>query len=158
MTILTKSPYLGHIITTEIIVWGICIGVSIAFLLYFLSKRVVGSLVRAILDQGLGENNAIEIDKINKNNWFYKFLLRDKSTLRNIVFLVGDKLPKDENGKVSFTGAKFYIDEKNKEKAEKTYGSDMKIITLIGLIFLCIAVGVGMHFALPFILNLIPIK
>lgn len=156
MIFLSASPYLGHIITTEIIVWGICIGSILAFTLYFLQVRIFGSLVGRLINDAVGEENAKTLAQIGKNNAFYRHFLRDNSILRKTVILKGDALPRDEEGRAIFDTAEFYIAEQGVDEATRKYLKETKIWIYVLGVVLCLLVGLGMHFLLPYILNMLP--
>ncbi len=154
--LLSTSPYLGHIITTEIVVWGICIGAMLAFTVYFFQMRVLGSLVRALMRDSVGAENAKTLGELGKNNAFYRHFLGDNSILRRIVSVIGEGIPKNSDGESDFDSARFYIDENKLELAEKRYSKDVKIYMYIIGIVACLAVGAVMHFALPWLLGFLP--
>ena len=154
--ILLDAHYLGHILTTEIAVWGICIGAMLAFTVYFFQMRVLGSLVRALLDSAVGEENATTLTLIGKNNAFYRYFLRDNTPLRKIVSVVGDTLPKTAEGQGDFSLARFYIDPEREEIARKRYQRETKIwIYILGMLAFLL-LGVALHFLLPLLMSLLP--
>lgn len=156
MIFLSTSKYLGPLITTQMIVWGICLGAILAFTLYFFQAHLQGSLVRRLLSDCVGEENAKTLDEIGKNNAFFRHSLRDNSTLRRVVSVCGGALMLDSEGEADFSLSRFYIDEGSLEKATKRFTKDVKLyMYIIGLVA-CIGVGIGMHFLLPFILSLLP--
>lgn len=156
MTLLSTSKYLGPLITTQMIVWGFCIGAILAFTLYFFQAHVQGSLVRKLLSCGVGADNAKTLDELGKNNAFFRHSLRDNSTLRRVVSVYGGALVLDSEGEADFGLSRFYIDESALEKATKRFTRDVKLyMYIIGLVA-CVGVGIGMHFLLPFILSFLP--
>lgn len=154
--LLSTSPYLGHIITTEVVVWGICAGAMLAFTVYFFQMKVLGSLVRLLMRDCVGTSNAKTLGELGKNNAFYRHFLKDNSILRRIVGVIGGEIPKNTDGELDFEGARFYIEEEKLEIAEKRYSKDVKIYMYIIGILACVAVGVAMHFVLPWLLGLLP--
>ncbi len=129
--------------STELIIWGICIGVCLGFLGSFLSKALQGPFVRELLSKGaIGEENAISL---RDAGFLYRKLLmiaiRDGSALRNIVSVVGGKLPTVTAGgktAIDYEKALFYIPEDKKSKAEATFNEGEKWYIL--LIFIALAV------------------
>ncbi len=155
--ILLDSHYIGHILTTEIIVWGMCIGAMLAFTVYFLQMRVLGSLVRALLDVAVGEENATTLTLIGKNNAFYRYFLKDNMPLRKIVSVVGDTLPKTSEGECDFASARLYIDPEREELAKKRYQRETKIwIYALGMLAFLL-LGIALHFLLPLLMSLLPV-
>lgn len=154
--LLSTSPYLGHLLTTEIVVWGIVVGAALAFTVYFFQMKILGSLVREICSSCVGEENAKTLSELGKNNAFYRHFLGDNAILRRIVSVVGGEMPKDADENDDFELARFYIESDKLEIAEKRYSADVKIYMYVIGIVACVAVGVAMHFALPWILALLP--
>ena len=154
--LLSTSPYLGHIITTEVVVWGIVVGAMLAFTVYFFQMRVLGSLVRELCASCVGEENAKTLSELGKNKAFYRHFLGENGILRRIISVVGGELPKNSEGAYDFESARFYISADKLEIAEKRYSKDVKIYMYIIGIVACVAVGVAMHFALPWILEFLP--
>lgn len=156
MIMLDTSPYLGHLATTETVVWGICVGAILAFAAYFVQMHVLGSLVRALMGCAVGECNAKTLDELGKNKVFYRHSLRDNSNLRRIVSVEGGSVPKDSDGASDFGSARFYIEEEKLKLATDRYEKDTRPIMLIIGVAACLAVGIVMHFLLPVLLNLLP--
>lgn len=154
--LLSTSPYLGHIITTEIVVWGIVTGAILAFTVYFFQMKILGSLVRELCASCVGEENGKTLAELGKNNAFYRHFLGDNGILRRIISVVGGTLPLDSEGNADFDSARFYIDENKLEIAEKRYSKDVKIYMYIIGVVACVAVGVAMHYVLPWALSLLP--
>lgn len=156
MIALSTSPYLGHIITTEVIVWGICIGAILAFTVYFMQMHFLGSLVRALMSCGVGEENAKSLDEIGKNNAFYRHFLEDNSSLRKTVSVVGGSVPRNTEGGYDFASVRLYIEPEALENARKRYERDTKVWMYIVGVAACVIVGVAMHFTLPLLLGFLP--
>ena len=156
MIALSSSKYLGHLITTEMLVWGICIGAILAFTVYFFQQHITGSLVRLLIKDCVGEDNAKTLDALGKNNAFYRHMVRDNSTLRRVVSVVGGQIPRDSDAERIYDGVRLYIDESALDRATKRFTKDVRLYMYIIGVVACLAVGVGMQFLLPFILSLLP--
>lgn len=153
---LYDSHFIGHILTTEIVVWGICIGAMLAFSVYFFQMRVLGSLVRLLLETSVGEENATTLTLLGKNNAFYRYFLRDNTVLRKIVSVVGGSVPKNSDGEDDFSTAQFYIDSEKVEMAKSRYEKDVKIwIYVLGMLSFLL-LGVALHFVLPILISFLP--
>ena len=198
-----EAPLLGWLIDTNTLIIAIAIGIFLAFFAYWFTQTVVGALVRKLLSEGVGEENAKTLDELSKNSFVFRFLLRDDSVLRKTVSCVGGVLPvieeekaepeaektkteeepskseeesgkepvatiiedeKDEkksffarfkNPKKDFSKAKFFITEDNVEKARAKYPRSIKGAWLVLVFFLCVAIGIGMMYLIPFIMDLI---
>lgn len=146
---------ISHNITTGMIVLGITIGAMVAFSVYFFQTRILGSLVRALLQNARGEQNAKTLEEIEKNNFFFKHFLKDGSILRKYVRVVGDTVPKNADDEYDFTFAKFYIDEDKADVAEIRYSKETKIHMYVIGMLACALIGVAMYFVFPYMLNLI---
>ena len=57
--------------------------------------------------------------------------------------------------KKDFSKAKFFIAEENMEKAKAKYPRSIKGAWLVLVFFLCVAIGIGMMYLIPFIMDLI---
>ena len=144
--------------STELIIWGICIGVVLGFVGNFISKASMGPFVRALLSKGaVGEDNAISL---RDAGFLYRKLLmiaiRDGSALRNIVSVVGGKLPTvTAGGKIAidYEKALFYIPEDKKSKAEATFNEGEKWYVLLIFIVVAIACAYGMSKVMPLLVE-----
>ena len=152
------SQSISHNITTGVLVIGVCIGAMLAFTVYFFQTRVLGSLVRRLLIEARGEENAKTLKELGANTRFYKYFLGDKSVFRRYVSVLGGVLPRDEENEPDFDTACFYIDEKNVEKCEIRYSRDTKIWLYVVGMLACALVGVALYIALPLILDYINSK
>ena len=155
--ILLDAHYVGHILTTEIMVWGICAGAMLAFTVYFFQMRVLGSLVRALLGECVGEENAATLTLIGKNNAFYRYFLRDNMPLRRIISVKGGTVPRNEDGEYDFSGTELYIDPEKVEMAQKRYQKDVKIWIYVVAMISFLVLGAALHFVLPILLSFINI-
>ena len=118
------APLLGWLIDTNILILAIAIGVFLAFFAYWFTQTVVGSLVRKLLSEGVGEDNSKTLDELKKNNFLFRFLLRDGSVLRRIISCVGNELPLlEEDSKEAEKEAESTVEEKA-EKAPEDAGDD----------------------------------
>ena len=144
--------------STELIIWGICIGVCLGFVGSFLSKAIQGPFVRELLSKGaIGEENAISL---RDAGFLYRKLLmiaiRDGSSLRNIVSVVGGNLPTiTANGKtaIDYENALFYIPEDKKSKAAATFGKGEKWYILLIFIALAVLCAFGMSKVMPLLVE-----
>ncbi|MBR7101274.1 MAG: hypothetical protein IKC74_03200 [Clostridia bacterium] len=118
------APLLGWLIDTNILILAIAIGVFLAFFAYWFTQTVIGSLVRALLTDSIGEDKAKTLDELKKNNFLFRFLLRDGSVLRRTVSCVGNELPLlEEDSKEAEKEAESTAEEKA-EKVPEDAGDD----------------------------------
>ena len=148
------SQVISHNITTGALVIGVTLGAMIAFTVYFFQTRVLGALVRKMLEVARGEDNAKTLSELGKTGKFYKLFLGDKSVLRKYISVVGGKLPRDDENEPDFNLARFYIDEEKVDKCEMRYSRDTKIWLYVVGMLVCALVGVALYIILPLILVL----
>lgn len=148
--------------SVELIIWAICIGVTIGFVYNFVAKAIAGPFVRAILLGGyIGAEKGTHLkDIMPKINSLFAFILklslRDGSALRNIVSVVGGALPTKSEGKKTkrdTDSALFYIDESRVEKAKTTFGEKENWYLLIVFVALAIGCAYGMTKVMPILMD-----
>jgi ABC-type antimicrobial peptide transport system permease subunit len=140
--------------TVDLTVYSIAIGVFFAFFAYWFLQNVVGKLVRRIAKKAIGEENAKTLEELGRSNALNRYLLRDGSTLRRMIFCVGDALPKTEGGKADFTQAKFFVTEDNAKKALHRYPRKISPWWLVLVFFLAAGISFGATYLVPIILDL----
>ena len=151
-------------VSIDIVIWSICIGANLAVIFGYYSKNYIGAFVRKLLSSGTGEENAKTIYEIGfEKHFIIKYLLRDSSSLRNTVSVIGEALPKinvpSKNGKerkkIDWQNAKFYIAESNEEKATHSYEEKFKWLYLPLFIVLSCICAWCMTYLVPYIMSLI---
>ena len=106
--------------TIDLTVYSIAIGVFFAFFAYWFLQNIVGKLVRRIAKKAIGEENAKTLDELDRNNALYRYLLRDGSTLRRLISVVGDTLPTVEEEKSALDKMAEESDKEETDKKEAT--------------------------------------
>ena len=108
-------------ITMEIVIWSLFIGIVIGVGAILYSKRVLGTLVRALLKiEANSPDSAKTFNELGfKHTFLYKFSLRKKSTFRKIVYVTDDQ--------------KFYIPSEKVYRADSLYSAKDASL-LIGLL------------------------
>lgn len=144
--------------STILIIWAICIGVSLGFVYNFLSKAIAGPFVRALLNKNaIGEDNAMTLGELGfLNKKLIKLALRDGTALRNTVSVVGGELPKITIGNktaINYSSARFYISNNKKEKSQATFGEGEKWYLLFIFIALAIGCAFGMTKIMPLLVD-----
>lgn len=133
----------------ELIVWSACLGLNIAMVISFVLKRIEGSFISKLLSFGASSiESAVTLSEVRESsNKALKLFLRDGSTLRSIVSLVGDSLPRESSegkrsGKPIFDGARFYIPEDKLKKAESISKGALKwyFLPIYGILSVIITV------------------
>ena len=142
--------------STNLIVWSICAGVCLAFVINHIYKRLIGPFVRTlVVYEHLDEQSAATLDELKMNNKLTRLMLWDSSPIMAYVSVVGSEIPRDENGKYDFGSAKFYIDKSKKEKALRSFAEPERLFVLIIFLALTIGCAIAVSKLLPIILSLI---
>jgi hypothetical protein len=172
-----SAPFLGWMVSTDIFIYALAVGIFLSFVGYWFVQNVIGGLVRKLLKNSVGEENAKTLSSLGSDNGFYKFLLREGKTLRNIVCVRGGSLtsvnaekegeeaPKKKGFKARFaslkrvkydyTNAELYIPEDKVEKAKSKFAHRSNPFWLLLVFVLCAVVGFAMTFLVPIIMDLI---
>jgi len=121
--------------TLELIVWSLFIGIVIAAVIIVYNKRVLGSLVRALLDaNAFSPESALSLaDTKCKALPLIRLSLREGSTFRNLVGMV----PAESKG-----NEKYFINPDCESKARSMYqntGSDIIAVIVTLLLFFAVA-------------------
>ena len=115
-------------ITLEIVIWSLFIGIIIGAFAIWYSRRVLGTLVRALLSaEANSAGNAKTFGDLGiKNVFIYRLALRKNSTYRKIVHIADE----ETQTKPSISALKFYIPEEVNFRADSMYNP--KGTTLLG--------------------------
>lgn len=144
--------------STILIVWSVCIGVCLGYVINFISKAIAGPFIRALLEKGATEEKkAVTLGEIGfLNRRLLKVALRNGSSLRGIVSVVGGELAKissEKRAAYDFEKARLYIHPDKKIKAEITYGKGEKWYVLLLFITLAIGCAYGMSKVMPLLVE-----
>ena len=172
-----NAPFLGWMVSTDIFIYALAAGIFLSFVGYWFVQNVIGDLVRKLLKNGVGEENAKTLADLSSDKRLYKFLLREGKTLRNMVSVKGGSLtpvnvekegkdaPKKKGVKArlaslkrvkyDYTNAEFYIPEDKVEKAKSKFAHRSNPFWLLLVFVLCAVVGFAMTFLVPIIMELI---
>jgi hypothetical protein len=112
----------------ELVVWSLFVGIVLGSFGVWYSKRVLGSLVKALLEaKADSESNAKSMADLGlKNSVFYNFSLRKNGTYRKIVHIAGDG-----------SARKYYIPENMTFRADAVYNK--RGTTIIGALVTILA-------------------
>lgn len=161
-----------QIVDTSTIIWAMCVGANIAFIATFFIRNFNGIIVRRLLDKGIGSKHAYTFGELGISGallFVCKHLLRDGSVLRNTVSCVGGKIPSvpveketdsdsqkdiEPSFRLAYDQARFYIDERNEEKARSSYGTKTSWWLLPLFIVASVAISYGMTYLMPWLLSL----
>jgi hypothetical protein len=149
-------PLLIKFDSTDLVIWAICAGVCLAFIVNHIYKALVGPLVRTLIAyEHFSPETATTLAELKLNTKRNRFLLRDASPVMTYVSVVGDKIPRDENGKYDYEGAKFYVPQDKKEKASSAFAEPGRILPLIIFIALIIGCAYGLTKLVPILIALL---
>ena len=84
-SIFDAAPFIGYTITQKLLVYAIAGGVFLSFVAYWFVQTFNGGLVRKLLERGVGKENGATLKELGKNRFLYRWLLRNGSTLRNLI-------------------------------------------------------------------------
>ena len=93
------APFIGFTITQNILIYAIASGVFLAFFAYWFVQTFNGGLVRKLLKRGVGKEKGATLKELEMDNFLYRWLLRNGSTLRNIVSCDCGELTEIKKGK-----------------------------------------------------------
>jgi len=143
MMILSTSKYFGHIISVELVSWSICIGAILAYTLYFYEQRVIGSIIRSLLQDSTSPENSKNLKDIGKDRLIYKIALKTSVSLHKYIAVV------EGESDVDIYSKKMYIDSQNVSTLEKKYRKKPKTWTYVLSIFILLLLGVLLQIFLP---------
>ena len=148
--------YTEHM-TSILVVWSICIGACLAFIINYIYRTVAGPLVRTLMAYDhISEESAASLDELKMNKRLLRLLLRDGSPLRAYVSVVGGEIPSFTIGKrksLDFISARFYVEESKKKKALNAFGEPERLIFVFVFIALAIGCAYGMSKIVPLFLS-----
>ncbi len=79
------------------VIWSFAIGLFLALILGYLTKRINGYLVRALLKaEAFTPESSQNLADLGCNNFYFRWLLREAGTLRRLIFSVQEE--KDAQG------------------------------------------------------------
>jgi hypothetical protein len=116
-------------ITLEVVIWSLFIGIIIGAFAIWYSRRVLGTLVRALLaaEANSPANSKTFSDLGIKNTFVYKIALRKNGTYRKVVHIADE----EPNQKLSINAMKFYVPDEVNFRADAMYNNP-KGTTLLG--------------------------
>lgn len=145
--------------STDFIIWSICIGVCLAFVVSHIYKRLVGPLVRTLIAYDhVSEESAVTLDEIKMNKRLVRFILKDKSPVMGYVSVVGGSIPRITEGKKShydYSSARFYVEEGKREKVKTAFAEPERLIALIIYLILTLGCAYGLTRLVPVLVALI---
>lgn len=123
------------ITTLNIVIWSLYIGFLIGIGITVFNRVVLGGLVRKLVERNANtEGGALTITELGCSNLFVRSALRNGSTLRRIIRMVGET--EDKRIKEDISTARFYIPQENIHRAEVIYGmSGTNFVSIILSVF-----------------------
>ncbi len=151
--------------TIELISFSVFIGASLASILLYINKTVLGSVVRALLRANANDiESAKTVAELGlSKNFLVCSALKKDGALRKLVSEVQDNVISLPDGssyykrdsKVDIKSARFFIREDNRIRAELRYsskGSDIFMLIISILVFSVISFAMTMF--IPYIMEL----
>lgn len=119
-------------LTLELVIWSLFIGIIIGAFAIWYSRRVLGTLVKALLvSQANTTGNAKTFNDLGiKNTFVYRIALRKNSTYRKIVHIAEDEVIEEKKKRFDIDSLKFYIPDEVNFRADSMYNP--KGTTLLG--------------------------
>ncbi len=156
--------FISELSPLQIAAFSIFIGASLASIMLYFNKTVIGSVVRALLKADAKDaDSAKTLAEIGlKNNIFVAAALKKHGALRKLVSEVDDKTVYLPDGSSYYTretpvkieSARFFIREEHRIRAELRYsakGSDLFMLIISILVFLALSYAVTLF--VPFIID-----
>ena len=145
----SESAEFAEIMPINFVVWAICIGVNL------------GYIVRKLLVSATSEDTSKTLAELGyqRVSFSHKVMLKDGSSLRNIVYVVGGQIPLAENSEGAMVpdweSARFYIPESQNKRATVMYGKKQNWIFLPIFTILSIALSALMAWLMPMLMGAI---
>ena len=153
--------FISELSPLQIAAFSIFIGASLASIMLYFNKTVIGSVVRALLKADAKDaDSAKTLAEIGlKNNIFVAAALKKHGALRKLVSEVDDKTVYGSSyytieTPVKIESARFFIREEHRIRAELRYsakGSDLFMLIISILVFLALSYAVTLF--VPFIID-----
>ncbi|MBR2944277.1 MAG: hypothetical protein IKC16_04225 [Clostridia bacterium] len=159
MTLFMDAVYA---VSTNVIIWSICIGVNLGFIYNYINKNLIGAFVRRVLDETHGEDSAKTMSELGykKFGFFKKVLLKDGGSLRRYVSVAGGKIPRATNEEgveaIDWDSARFYVSLEQREKTHLSYSKPNKWIFLPIFMVLSVLISIAMTYIMPFFIEALP--
>ena len=183
-SIFDVAPFIGYTITQTILIYAIAGGVFLAFFAYWFVQTFNGGIVRKLLERGVGAEKGATLAELGKDKFLYRWLLRNGSTLRNIISCDCGELAEIKKSsrdgeednvdkkptfkdrvkaffrsfrikRYNYEGVRFFISEENKEKAIGRHAKTVNPLWLPIAFVMCALCAFGMTYLLPIIMDFI---
>ena len=145
--------------STDLVIWSICIGVCLAFIISHIYRRLVGPFVRTLIAYDhISKESAATLDELKMNKRLVRLILKDHSPVMGYVSVVGGRIPRITDGKKSrydYESARFYINEDKKDKIKVAFAEPERLPALIIYLALTVGCAYGLTFLVPILVALI---
>lgn len=151
--------------TVQLIAVSAYIGASLACIMYYVNRTVIGKAVRVLIEKDAHDpESALTIEQLGlAKNPFVRSSLKGRSALRKLVSEAEDREVELPDGSTYFTrdkeidlsSARFYIKDELRARAEVRYsskGTDLLMLLVSLVLFLIVAYLLTLF--VPFIINL----
>ena len=140
--------WLAKASTLELIIWSVYIGASISVFAIFYTRRILGSVVRRLIENGChSDESAMTLSEIgSEKNFLAKFSIRH-GILHSVVSIA----PAREGE----TAPRYFIDEKKRIRSELRFsGKDTDVFGIIIALVVFFAVAVALNMLIPYLIRL----
>jgi hypothetical protein len=145
-----------NLTSTSLIIWSICVGVILAFVISHIYRRLLGPLVRTLIAYDhTSTESAATLDELKLNKRLVRLMLRDGSPAMTYISVVGNSIPRLENNKYDYASARFFVPEEKKEKSSKSFVEPERLWVLILFIAIIIGCAYGLTKLVPIIIALL---
>ncbi len=135
------------------VIWSFALGLFLAMLFGYLTKRINGYLVRSLLKaEAFAPESSQNLEDLGCNNFYFRWLLRETGTLRRLIFSVqeekgaqdgeaNDGSDGNDGGEATEGAAegstealpRYYIPEQNRYRAERIFSLERGMELMIPL-------------------------
>ncbi len=145
-----------NLTSTNLIIWSICVGAVLAFIITHVYKRLLGPLVRTLIAYDhTSADSATTLNDLKLNKGLVRLMLKDSSPAMAYISVVGDCFPRDKNGKYDYNSARLFVPEEKKEKASKAFAEPERLWVLLVFIAIIIGCAFGLTKLVPIIIALL---
>ena len=140
--------WLAKASTLELIIWSVYIGASISVFAIFNTRRILGSVVRRLIENGCNsEESSMTLSEIgSEKNFMAKFSIKH-GILRSVVSAVPAR-----NGEKA---SRYYIEEKKRIRSELRFsGKDTDVFGIIIALVVFFAVAVALNMIIPYLISI----
>ncbi|MBE6686756.1 MAG: hypothetical protein E7591_05935 [Ruminococcaceae bacterium] len=125
------SLWTEHNSTLVKVIWAFYIGIIIASVVMWYNQKIIGRAVKVLMKRSIfSPDKALTVKDAGIDSFFIRSALKKQySALRRVIYCTVDKPRLNKN---DFIGAKFYIPEEQKYRAEvKYHGKNTSFVMIL---------------------------